>query len=135
MARLSAAKRAYLRRENKKWPVTLREIPDGAWPDFSMLSIPPVRVLRSRDYLVQVYPERDGAQRMTVSRTMVEGGGWSQGITWDDLQRLKGEAGYGDRWAVEVFPADARVVRACNMRHLWLLPEPPAFAWGGRDGE
>jgi hypothetical protein len=34
-------------------------------------------------------------------------------------------------WAVEIYPADGDVVAVANMRHLWLLPEAPAFAWRG----
>ena len=86
---------------------------------------------RSRTHLVQLFEERGGVIRMSVQRTE-----WDErqnrlrdDISWDDLQRLKAEAGYGDRWAVEIFPADRSIVNVANMRHLWLLPEPPAFAW------
>lgn len=39
------------------------------------------------------------------------------------------DPGLADSWAVEVFPADADVVNVANMRHLWILPDAPAFAW------
>jgi len=55
---------------------------------------------------------------------------WVDGITWDDLQRLKREAGYGDREAVEVYPPAACVVNEANIRHLWILPSRMPFSWG-----
>lgn len=45
------------------------------------------------------------------------------GITWDELQLVKNEQGYGNRFAIEVYPPDNRVVYEINMRHLWILPE------------
>lgn len=89
----------------------------------------PVEVWRSRDFLVQLYVDGEWT-RISVNRThMPNGQDYADGITWDDLQRLKAEIGRGDQWAVEVFPADAEVVNDANMRHLWLLAEPPPFAW------
>lgn len=126
-AEISAA-RQHLRIENLKWPVALREMPPDTWP-----SRPAgvARVLRSRRFLVQVYaPTPEGAVRLSVNRTEVtDEGRWRDEIAWDDLQRLKAEAGYADRWAVEVYPPDEHVVNVANMRHLWLLPERPPFGW------
>lgn len=51
------------------------------------------------------------------------------GISWDALQEIKGAVGYADRDAVEIYPRDADVVNVANMRHLWITPEPIAFAW------
>ena len=42
---------------------------------------------------------------------------------WDDVA-----------WVVEILPAAESQVNVANMRHLWLLPEAPAFA-GGRSHE
>jgi hypothetical protein len=73
----------------------------------------------------------NGAERLTICRTTVDPSAarWLEGIGWDDLQRLKRECGRGERWAVEIFPADSEVVNVANMRHLWVLPEAPSFAW------
>ncbi len=86
---------------------------------------------RSRAFLVQAFHEAGGIIRLSVNRTewCERRKRWREDISWDDLQRLKAEAGYGDRWAVEVLPADGSVVDVANMRHIWLLPEAPAFAW------
>jgi hypothetical protein len=49
------------------------------------------------------------------------------------LQRLKAECGYADRDAVEVYPRERDVVNVANLRHLWVMREPLAFAWRGGD--
>ncbi len=92
-----------MRRENDKWPLRLREIKREDWPRRLLLLPPsrqPVRAFRSREFFAQIYRDRGGF-RISISRTMIKGGGdWQDGITWDDLQRLKREAGYGPSWAV-----------------------------------
>lgn len=125
------AQRRELERENARRPARLALVPSDEWPaGFAGRPEAPVQVWRSRDYLVQRYEAPDPALcRLSVLRTSLSGDRWTDGITWDDLQRLKAEAGYGMCWAVEVFPADGEVVNVANIRHLWILPEPPAFAW------
>lgn len=56
-------------------------------------------------------------------------GEWADGISWDELMRIKSEVGYKDSWAVEVYPSDSHVINVANMRHLFLLKEKPDFAW------
>jgi len=91
-----------------------------------------VEVWRNYRFLVCVYAEKDGAQRVSINRTMIEEdtGQWVDGITWDELQEIKRQIGRGGAWAVEVYPSDESQVNVANMRHLWLLPAAPAFAWG-----
>ena len=122
--------RKALERENERWPVNGREIPPDQWP--RDLEMDRLRVIRSRDFLIQVFSVgRAGAVlRLSVNRTKLLGTGrWDEGLTWDELQEVKRIAGYADYWAVEVYPADSEVVNVANMRHLWLLPEMPPFAW------
>jgi hypothetical protein len=90
---------------------------------------PPREVWRSAGFLVQVYHEGLYA-RLTVCRAALNPTGtrWADGISWDELQRLKRECGRGDQWAVECFPPDEQVVNDANMRHLWLIAEPP-YGW------
>jgi hypothetical protein len=110
-------------------PVPVEDWPSEPWrgPDR------PVRtgLFRSRRFLVQVFAEDDGVFRLSVNRTdwSADTGKALDGIGWDQLQRLKTEAGFGAQWAVEIFPAEADVVNVAPMRHLWVLPEPPPFAW------
>ena len=87
---------------------------------------------RSRTHLAQLHDDA-GTLRLSVHR--VTDVAWhirfdaAGGISWDDLQRIKGECGFGDRWAVEVYPPDDRVVNVAPIRHLWLLDEQPPYAW------
>jgi hypothetical protein len=119
--------RRQLARDNAKQPTTLQEVPRESWPN---PSAPQMRVLRSRDFLVQEFAEKSPADvRLSICRTTVSGDRWQDGITWDDLQRLKRECGYGDRDAVEIFPADADVVNVANMRHLWVMTDAITYAW------
>ena len=125
------AQRRELERENARRPVALAPVPRSEWPaDLASHPRAPVAVWRSRDFLVQQFAASAPAIcRLSILRSSVKGDRWADGITWDDLQRLKAEAGFGDAWAVELFPADTEVVNVANIRHLWLLDAAPAFAW------
>lgn len=121
---------SFMHAENRKYGQVLMRVPRAQWPhEIKDLFL----VFRSRDFLVQFFTRtpRPAVCRMTVSRTMIDAKGeWLQGITWDDLMRLKGEAGFGACWAVEVFPPQWEVVNVANMRHLWILEKKPEYAWG-----
>lgn len=121
------AQRRQLDRDNAKQPAKLCDVPREQWPN---PAAPQLRVLRSRDFLVQEFEATAPAKvRLSVCRTTLAGKRWQDGISWDDLQRLKRECGYGDADAIEVFPADADVVNVANMRHLWVMAAPVACAW------
>lgn len=126
---LSRQERRLLDKENAKWPRILQPVPRSQWPDHPRQ---PKEVWRSRDYLVQVYAEPNGMERMSISSTSLQGDRWMDGITWDELMLLKRQAGRGDRDALEVYPADKDIVNVANMRHLFLPPEPVSFAWRKR---
>jgi len=115
-----------------RYPAALTPVPWQEWPPAAAAEVRRLKVLRSREFLVQIHEEPAGMLRMSVNRTAwcERAGGWGEDITWYDLQRLKREAGYGQRWAVEIYPDDHAVVNVANMRHLWLLSEPPVYAWG-----
>lgn len=123
--------RRQLERDNAKRPLQLEEIPRAEWPE-SMASRPggPSRVWRSRGFLVQCFTAPAPALwRLSILRTSLKGDRWTDNITWDEIQRLKAEAGLGDAWAVEVFPPDREVVNVANIRHIWILESAPAYAW------
>lgn len=86
---------------------------------------------QSRDFVVVVWRELSGITRLSINRTEWDGhkGRFCDNIGWDDLQRLKAEAGYGDVPAVEVYPPDQHVLNTANIRHLFLLPDAPPFMW------
>lgn len=115
-------------------------------PDFVMVPVPrdrwPVLPIRQPDevwlsdsFLVQLHREDGGMIRLTVSRRQVQaaarngGADWCDGISWDELQAIKRAVGYAQRDALELFPADRDLVNVANMRHLWIPPEPVAWAW------
>lgn len=75
-------KRRQLADGNKSAPTTLTEVP--------------LRVLRSKRFLVQIFAEDHGAMRMSIARTELDSEGrWKDGITWDEMQTIKRECGYG----------------------------------------
>ena len=125
------AARTFLERENRNWPEALIEVPRDGWLTRSWDTSKRTRVLRSRRFMVQVFEEPNGVLRLSVNRTELAPGGerWVEGIGWDDLQRLKLEAGYGDAFAVEIYPATRDEVNVANMRHLWILPERLDVGW------
>lgn len=121
------SQRRQLERESAKWPATLTPIPRHEWPNPNG---PQLRVLRSRDFLVQEFEGDDTALvRLSINITSMDGARWKDGIPWEDLQRLKAEAGYPFHDAVEVFPSAMDVVNVANMRHLWVMRDKLPFAW------
>ena len=126
-------RRAY-ERECREFPVELQLLPDDrllALRD-SLTAATPIRAWRSRTHLAVLYIDRYRL-RLTVQRTKLRADGYSEeGITWDDLMRLKREAGFGEQWAVECYPPDAEVVDVASMRHLWLLSDEPVVGWKKR---
>jgi hypothetical protein len=126
------AQRRQLERNNAKQPECLQLIPRDQWPANAPPSI--MRVFRSRDFLVQEYTSTSQhvISRLSVCRTSISGSRWKDGITWDELQRIKNECGYGNTDAIEIYPADGDVVNVANMRHLWILNQKVPFAWRNR---
>jgi hypothetical protein len=124
----SRNQRRILEKENAALPLTLQEVPRSEWPTQRTHIL---RVFRSRNLLVQEYQAPAPAKvRLSICRTSIGNNGrWLDGISWDELQQIKRECGYGDADAVEVFPADADVVNVANMRHLWVMAEPLKFSW------
>jgi hypothetical protein len=125
---------AYLKEENARYPLTLQLVPRHEWPPLrpGASAHEPERsaLWRSRDFLVQVFEGTKGVVRLSISRTMIDINGLAlDGITWDDLQRLKSEAGFGNSDAVEIYPHDSDVINVANMRHLWIIPGRLSFAW------
>jgi hypothetical protein len=124
-----------MRLDNERYPDHLVEIPRDAWPsnpsaDRARERLQIVKLFRSRRFIVQVHKISESMIRLTINRTEVVGTRWKDGVSWDELQLLKRQAGYGDKDAVEVFPADRDVVNVANIRHLWVyLGEKIPFAW------
>lgn len=122
--------RRWLRKQNDLYPDQLAQVPKELWPQKPGGFIdPPVEVWRSKTFLVQVYAPKNGAQRITVNRCEIGHSRlFADGLSWDDLQKVKRELGRGNQWAVELFPSDLCVVNVSNMRHLWLI-DTPLYGW------
>lgn len=95
----------------------------------------PIKALRSQDFLVAIYEtEIPGIERLSINRTVVDVDKrrWADKITWDSLQAIKTAIGYGQYHAVEVFPADDKLIDVANIRHLFVYKDvaPPEFIWG-----
>ncbi len=87
----------------------------------------PVMIWRSRTYMVQLYQEGTAEfpimLRLSICRTKLRPDGrWEDGLTWDEMNAIKEELGYGGWYGVEVFPPTADIQNLNNYRHLWLLP-------------
>jgi hypothetical protein len=109
--------------------INFTEIPSCNWPNRSNPNLK--KVLISKLFMVQEYHEGENI-RLTVNFIKQKNGKWKDGISWDQLQQIKSSVGYGNKCAVEVYPEDVNVVNVANMRHLFILPERPKFAWSKR---
>lgn len=126
---MSRGLRRYINAENAKRPDKLTQVPKEEWPEQSQ---DPRRlsVWVSRHFLVQVFQEKPDLLRISVNRVKFrDDGKWEENISWDELQGIKRAIGFGDCYAVEVYPRDEDVVNVSNMRHLWLMEHPLDIGW------
>ena len=97
----------------------------------------PIRCWRSRDFSAMLFrDEQTGYQRLAITRTQYDRhtGEYRDGITWDDLQRIKNQTVGETTWAVECYPPEDEVENVANMRHLWILDHTPDFGWKHHKG-
>ena len=78
---------------------------------------------RSRKFVAVVYEINKNIERISINRTDFNQNHtrWKDGISWDDIQKLKAECGRGHLEAVEVYPADKDIVNVANIRHIWVF--------------
>ena len=120
--------RRQLQRDNEKFGDEFVEFQKDQWPPCPPDNL--LRVMRSRDFLVQVYAaDHPAAFRLSVVRTSHNGERFEDGISWDELQAIKNHVGFLNVDAVEVFPAEYDRVDVANMRHIWIMGSPLTFAW------
>ena len=117
-------RRAFIKqhdRERAKLPTYM--IPEMAVPEDIRPEI--LGAWKSQRFSVIAYPSQaEGILcRLSVNRLEIDAttGAWLGGITWDELYKIKNQCGYADKDAVEVFPAEDKLVNVANMRHLWIL--------------
>lgn len=115
--------RREMAKENSRRPTVLTPMPKDQWP--ILLGVAPVEVWLSSRFLAQVYEEAGGVLRVSVCRTRLDARGqWEENLTWDELMDVKRQIGRAEAYAVEVLPADSKIVNVANMRHFWILREP-----------
>ncbi len=120
---------------NKRYPEFLIEIDFKEYKYTLPLTCPdmtkyPVQAWRSSQFFVQAFDERPGVIRLSINRTMIGNDGhWLGGITWDQLQEIKNQCGFGDLDGVEVFPPNKDLQFCTNMRHLFVFRDPLDFVW------
>ena len=123
-----------IERESRNYTSDLIELPREKWPKLPWIK-EPMKVFRSRLFIVQLFQEDKGLLRISVNRAEVEScpepPGWRfrDGISWDQLQKIKNDIGFKDSDALEIYPSQIDEVNVANMRHLWVCPAPILFAW------
>lgn len=126
---------AYARKNALERPLTLTPIPKERWPR-AYLQDPeaPTQVWESRKFLVQMYDaplfQDIDTRRLSICRvTLRDDGRWEQDLTWEELMTVKRECGFGDWYAIEVYPRDHDIVNVANLCHLWMLARPLSIGW------
>ncbi|MDR2902128.1 MAG: hypothetical protein LBU87_03375 [Lactobacillales bacterium] len=107
------------------------KVPTNKWPKH-LYDPKRCTVWLSQDFLVQVFDDVNGIKRVSVNKVKKICGNWEENITWDELQNIKKEIGFGDMWATEIYPAEKHTVNVANMRHLWVLTDEPEYGWKNR---
>lgn len=127
-------RKALLREQHQlasQLPEHLTPIPMSEFPPMSLL---PIKAWRSKKYMVQLWDEPNplypALKRLSVSRVrLAKNGHWQDQLTWDELQSIKREVGFGNWYAIEIYPRDVDIVNVANFRHLWLLEKPLHIGW------
>jgi hypothetical protein len=108
------------------------KIPEEQTKEIAINGKRPEACFRNRHFLAMLTMDDCGGVpylRLTVNRTeLTNDGGFKDGITWDELMAVKRGIGFADLWMTEVYPPDEDIVNVGNMRHLFLVHQPP-YAW------
>jgi hypothetical protein len=89
---------------------------------------PPVKAFRNNKFCCLIFTH-EGYARLTINRTSLnEQGDYLDGISWDDLYKIKNAVGFAANDVVEVYPAAKDLVCVGNLRHLWVVENLP-FVW------
>jgi hypothetical protein len=130
---------SYTRREARNRPERLTMVDREQWPQRGEAEAKTrIAVFVSKRFLVQIFTAPDlvvggetiGVFRMSVNRvTLSKGGRFDGDITWNEMNQIKRDVGFSQRYALEVFPTDYDLVDVANMRHLWVLDRPLPLGW------
>ena len=89
------------------------------------------RVYQSEKYIVHVLePEEQGA----VTHISIRRQDRRSGTDWREFQDIKNQLCGPEREAVEIYPAESRLVDGANQYHLWVLPEGVEVPFGFNEG-
>lgn len=72
-------------------------------------------VWESKLYKVVAFAD-GGALRLDIERKDKK-----DGITWDELQKIKNDCGFIDQDAIEFYPKEFDVINTGNVRHLYVF--------------
>jgi hypothetical protein len=120
-----AERRQFLAEHAKRratWPKRMQA--DPAVPPDMLESGKVLGAWKSRDFSCVAWSSSSPniMCRLSINRLDLDNeGNWLGGISWDDLFRIKNECGFGDCDAVEVYPAEDKLVNVSNVRHLWVF--------------
>ena len=115
---------------NKQYTDQFVIIPTGDWPpQLQNETAIRLHVYRNNKFLVQIFNDNNWI-RISINRTIIGNNGhWVDDITWDELQIIKSQIGYGNFMAVEIYPKDKDIVNVANMRHLWIINDKTELGW------
>ena len=111
-------------------PFKMEEVPKEKWKNLNHGNPrnDVLQVFKSDRFLVQVRKHKD-CVRLAINKVKydIELGKivWKDGITWDELQEIKDQCGFKDKWLCEYYPPKDKVVNIANIRHLWVLDKEP----------
>jgi hypothetical protein len=85
------------------------------------------RLMQNNVYtvLIEELDEPAGMTHLSIRRNDRH---WTR--DWRHMQRIKNELMGPEREAVELYPAESRLVDAANQYHLWVAPEGNNFSFG-----
>jgi hypothetical protein len=69
-----------------------------------------------------------------ILQIMVRRHDWQPVSDWRDKQAIKNQIAGPESEAIELYPAESRVVDYANWAHLWLMPGGEAFPFGFSKG-
>lgn len=90
---------------------------------------PGERAFESKRYRVLVIPQPGGWTWLSIKRLDK-----AAVHDWRELQRIKTVMCGPEREALELYPAESRLVDTSNQFHLWVMPAGERFAFGWDDG-
>lgn len=111
------------------YPDTLEIVPEND-PNLPYSSHPQdiEHIYRSKKYTVILWKQGIDhtlllGQKFSISRNEWDSKDrrYKDGLTWDEIMDIKREMGFGERTAIEYYPADSEVVNLANMRHIFLI--------------